>query len=566
MYKIVKGADYGILPGRDPELAVKFQKMFQENRVNTSFYLEPGQYFFHRNDCLPCNFSFSNTTDYSAQRAAVILEGLTGCDLEAVGVTFMMNGQVLPIGIVNSRAVNIRGLTIDWEVPLSAEALITASEPGRIEVAIDSALYPYCVEEGILKFTGSGEVANIMPWSLVEFDTALMRVADGCTDNGCERAEDLGGGKVAIYGGFSRQPSVGNIMVLRHGERLHPGCFAEDSRELTLQDVTLHGSGGLGILCQFCRDLTFLRVQILPNVRAKRRFICSRDDGLHMSNNSGTIRVEECSFRGLMDDAINVHGTSARVDKLAGSRTIECLYIEKQSVGFSHWAVPGALMAFLDSRNLSPRGYCRVASYSLLSPERFSITFESEIPADLKVGDALENMDNTPSFICRNNYFGSSRARGILFSTPKTVLVENNIFESAGSAILMAGDANQWYETGACHDVTIKNNTFIACNRSYYQFCNGVISICPEIPQPEEEKPYHSNIHILENTFLMVDSPALYALSAENLTFLNNRLFTVAHYPSRKPPNERDMVRLEYCRNVEIGNNICVGDKNILEG
>lgn len=36
----------------------------------------------------------------------------------------------------------------------------------------------------------------------------------------------------------------------------------------------------------------------------------------------------------------------------------------------------------------------------------------------------------------------SCRARGILVSTPGKVLIERNYFESSGSAILIAGDAN----------------------------------------------------------------------------------------------------------------------------
>jgi hypothetical protein len=33
-------------------------------------------------------------------------------------------------------------------------------------------------------------------------------------------------------------------------------------------------------------------------------------------------------------------------------------------------------------------------------------------------------------------------------STPGEVLIEKNTFESSGSAILIPGDANGWYESG----------------------------------------------------------------------------------------------------------------------
>ena len=58
------------------------------------------------------------------------------------------------------------------------------------------------------------------------------------------------------------------------------------------------------------------------------------------------------------------------------------------------------------------------------------------------MGDALENLTWSPDVEIKNTFFGSCRARGLLVTTPGKVVIENNIFESSGSAILIAGDAN----------------------------------------------------------------------------------------------------------------------------
>ena len=93
---------------------------------------------------------------------------------------------------------------------------------------------------------------------------------------------------------------------------------------------------------------------------------------------------------------------------------------------------------------------------------------------------------------------------------PGKVIIENNVFESSGSAILIAGDANAWYESGAVRDVLIRNNDFrYPCNSSIYQFCEAVISIDPEIPTSEQKYPYHRNIRIMDNTFHLFDYPIL---------------------------------------------------------
>ena len=106
------------------------------------------------------------------------------------------------------------------------------------------------------------------------------------------------------------------------------------------------------------------------------------------------------------------------------------------------------------------------------------------MPDNITVGDALENLTWAPDVSIRNNFFGSCRARGVLVTTPGKVVIENNIFESSGSAILISGDANGWYESGAVKDVMIRNNTFNeACLTSMFQFCEAIISIYPEIPK-----------------------------------------------------------------------------------
>jgi len=152
-----------------------------------------------------------------------------------------------------------------------------------------------------------------------------------------------------------------------------------------------------------------------------------------------------------------------------------------------------------------------------------------------------------------------------LISTPGKVIIENNIFESSGSAILIPGDANGWYESGAVKDVTIRNNIFSdPCLTSMYQFCEGIISIDPEIPKPDISKPFHRNIRIANNTFHPFDYPVLYAKSTEGLYFNNNTIIRSTRF---QPFHYRKyMFSFEYCKKVEMANNSLQGDvlgKNI---
>ena len=130
--------------------------------------------------------------------------------------------------------------------------------------------------------------------------------------------------------------------------------------------------------------------------------------------------------------------------------------------------------------------------------------------------------------IFNHNTIQNNRARGALFSTPKKVVCADNLFDHThGTAILLCGDSNGWYETGACKEVLIKNNTFINALTSQYQFTNAIISIYPEIPDLEnQEKYFHSGITIEDNTFHTFDKPILYAKSVSDLVFKNNLIQT----------------------------------------
>jgi len=104
------------------------------------------------------------------------------------------------------------------------------------------------------------------------------------------------------------------------------------------------------------------------------------------------------------------------------------------------------------------------------------------------------------------------------------VVCENNLFDHThGTAILLCGDCNGWYETGACRDVQIRNNTFVNALTATYQFTNAVISIYPEIPNlKEQQKFFHSGIVIENNRFNMFDRPLVYAKSTDGLLFRDN--------------------------------------------
>ena len=121
----------------------------------------------------------------------------------------------------------------------------------------------------------------------------------------------------------------------------------------------------------------------------------------------------------------------------------------------------------------------------------------------------------------------------------------------SGTAILLCGDCNGWYESGSCRDLVISRNRFINCLTNYFQFTNAVISIYPEIPNLAAQKGYfHSNVRIVDNEFVYFDRPLLYAKSVDGLVFRGNK---VRHSDEFAPFHwNKEPYLLERVRNVEV--------------
>ena len=153
------------------------------------------------------------------------------------------------------------------------------------------------------------------------------------------------------------------------------------------------------------------------------------------------------------------------------------------------------------------------------------------------------------------NIIRNNRARGSLFSTPRHTVVEDNLFDhTSGTAVLLCGDCMGWFETGACHDVTIRRNRFVNSLTNMFQFTEAIISIYPEIHDLQSQQQYfHSGITIEDNEFVTFDSPLLYAKSVDGLLFKGNR---VRHTTDFKPFHKnRFNFRFHRARNVIIEEN-----------
>jgi hypothetical protein len=523
-----------------------------------------GEYHFYPNQASKRNYFKSNTTDVNPRNCSFLFENMSNIIIEGNGSNLIFHEQMQPFTFDNCQNVTLRNVSIDWEQPLIAQAQVLQVKENSIRVSINLKESPFRIEEGKIFFGTTRD--NQQPWkSTMEFDREGRFVVPQTGDWGClgqdwhnYLAENILPGILEIHFPLLRKPAVGNFLVMRHAERIHSGIFIQNSKNIKVENVNLYHATGLGILAQFSEDLTFDRYRAIPN-KAKNRYFGGGDDGIQISNCKGLITINNCEFAGLMDDPVNVHGTSVQVVDVMGTKQLKCRFMHHQSIGLN-WGHRGDKVSFIENSVMKPLGTGEIASFKLLDDETFLITFKTDIPKQLEVGDALENLTWSPDLLVTNSHFKSGRARGLLVSTPGKVVIENNIFESSGSAILIAGDANNWFESGAVTDVLIKNNDFTElCNTSSYQFCEGIISVYPEIPVLNAETPpFHKNIRIENNQFNPFDFPVLFARSVDGISFSNN---TITRSTRFEPYHNRKYTfSFEACKNSTISNNTFSGE------
>lgn len=559
--KRVSVEDFGLKPDTRVNAVPYVQKAIEECRKTEGavLFFPKGRYDFWPQYAEEKNYYESNTYDVLPKRLAILFEGINGVTLDGDGSMFVMHDRIQPVTLDKSSGVVLKNFSVDWDIPLTAEADVISSSQEYFDIKIDVLESPYVIENGRLMFVGEGWKSEVSGFMEFELETGYVAPYTGDIqalggDWSDYEAKNIEYGVVRIgrKGGFKRMPIKGNRLVLRHSSRDHAGIFICNSKNIQLTDVNVYHTAGLGILSQYSENISFLRVDVAPN-KAKNRVLSGHDDGFHFMGCKGQISVDSCYWAGLMDDPINVHGTCVRIIEVKPGNTLVCRFMHDMSEGMV-WGEVGDKVGLIDNKSMSTVAENTIKSIKTIDLKLFEVVLTNPIDKSIIVGSAMENLTWVPDVDIRNSHFGPCRARGLLISTPGKVVVENNIFESSGAAILIAGDANQWYESGAVKDVLIKGNEFrYICMSSMYQFCQAVITVEPEIPELDPQRPFHRNIRIENNSFDTFDAPIVYAKSVNGLTFTSNKI--TRSYKLKPFHARKDAFTLEGCKNVTIDNN-----------
>ena len=543
--------DYGYEPGSRKNVIPALTKALEACKKHSSSVLvfPKGRYDFWQ--------------DLSSNRytIGIEMENLKNVTVDGDSSEFVFHGNMQIVSIHKCENIQLMNFTVDWDFPFMYQGKYVNSTDNFIDIEFDKNQYHYIIEDGKFFMTGEGWKAAPMGYfNLFDRDTKeiLYKTYDGNNSdvfNG--KAEELGSGVVRFHGKTNIKPPNGTYTTLMAGRYITTGIQMTQSKDIYLKDITLYHVLSHAFYGNRTENITMDNANVKENAK-KGRVFSAVADASHFTNCRGLIKVMNCAHEGAMDDFINVHGGYSLIESVENQNTV--IVTRERGVG-----VEGDEVWFVNPESCKRSAPVIIKSVERMATQdnqrRAKVIFATSIPAGLKAGDFIENKTWTASLEVRKcRILKQNRARGILVTTPQKVVIEDNYFRNAGTAILIEGDMDFWYESGAHADFTIRNNVFENCLSSgcstgdRWQWGEAIITIAPSHrPKNEKSEPYHKNIRIENNVFKTFDIPLVHARSVRGLTFKNNEI--IRTYDFKPYLWQKSSFLFDGCREVVISGN-----------
>lgn len=507
--------------------------------------LQNADYNIHRESSSQILYHISNTASEKenpdqTKHIGLWLKGLKNVTIDGKGAHLVTHGEMTSFVIDQCENITLRNFTITADDPTVPE--LTVTEVGERHMTVH--IHPrsrYQIKDGKFSFVGDN-------WSLSD---GIAQSYDPEKDitwrswsplNGLRKAIELEPNLLRFVYDNTPQARPGLTFQMRDGIRDQACGLIQFSKNVTLDNLHLDFLGNFGIVGQMSENITYRNMAFEPEAGSGRT-CAGFADFVQMSGCKGKITIENSRFSGAHDDPINIHGTHLAVTEFLAPNQIVVKYMHHQTYGFQSF-LPGNTIEFIDPHTLLSLSSAKVKKAEMKNEREITITLDKPVTSKVKETEGLviENVTYTPEVEIRGNYFSRIPTRGILVSTRRKVIIEDNtFFRMQMSGILIADDARSWFESGMARDVTIRNNDFIECG-------GPVIFIAPE--NDRNEGYVHRNITIANNRFRLTGTDAISAKSVNGLQIMNNLFLTP------EVMKIEDLIKTRECKDVTVNGNI----------
>ena len=315
----------------------------------------------------------------------------------------------------------------------------------------------------------------------------------------------------------------GQRIVYRYLKSGRHVFLLSDCEDMVFRDITVERSASFIVRIRMrSRNATFERFVVRAPAGAKEVFT-GNADGIHVEGLSGELVLKDCHFRGLGDDALNVHSLAGFVkayDPVTGALDIRRrTRFAGERLHADNWARTGDKIVVYD-----PKTFLEKGSF-VIDGHHKGCGRVTCLEGTLAVGDVLANHASYPKVRVTDCTFENSRARGILLQS-QDMRIENCRFSGHLLAgLLIAPDILTWNEVGPAKDVIIRNCTFTRCGTLPTTANLGalVIKASHDVGAAEYPVGVHENILICGNDFHDNGTRGIYASAVRGLDIRDNR-------------------------------------------
>ena len=423
---------YGLSPvehvDNAPAMARALERIREQCEENRTIVvtLPKGRYEFYPDSAAERVYYISNHDQVNPKKVGLPFEGMKNMVFDGQGSELIFHGRMLPVSLLDSRNCVLKNFSIDFVNPQISQVKVVENDTVNGGITFEVAPWVrYEIRDSV--FVAKGEGWEIVPTSGIAFEGDTRRLV--------YRTSDI---PVGVRGLIEVSPRLiksprwkdnrlvpGTVIALRNGERPAPGIFLYHDVNTTLENIQVHYVEGMGLLAQMSEHITLDGFSVCLRGEDDPRYFTTQADATHFSGCKGAIISRNGLYEGMMDDAINVHGTYLKVVRRVNDSTLVGRYMHPQSYGFE-WGRIGDSVQFICSSTMELIGaQNRIAAIKAVDQpdyrgaKEFEIRFENRVNPSIYEGSGfgIENLEWTPTVLFSDNVIRNNRARGSLFST-----------------------------------------------------------------------------------------------------------------------------------------------------
>lgn len=578
----VNAAQFGLKQGEDntPALLKAIEECKRKHA--TRLILPKGRYDLFPEKALERYREIPNN-DNGKKRIVFLLEQFKKFEIDGQGSELICHDHMLPFDLHKSENITIKNLSINWSMPFYFQGKVVALHPedNSFDLQVMSECQ-YEIQGNELIFSNKktehtkGWYSMAPPaqkdviweqniyWN-IWFDPKTKAPAYNAENsktrlnawnfqlNVPATTVELSKNLLRIKNASNQLPQVGWVLVIngiKTKNRLSPAINIANCKNIVIENVTVHHSSGIALIVHHTENISLNHYCVLLPSNSER-LVTTTADASHFVSCKGLIKIENCIMENMLDDATNIHGVYCNIDSVVDDFTVGMIRGHSEQQGFE-FAKEGDKIQLVDTKTLRPYEELNVVSIHNVNEYYFEVRFNKKIRQVIHSESSAYNLSWQPDVEIRNCIVRQNRSRGFLISTAGNVLIENNKFiRSTYAGVMIAGDANYWYESGPVKNVVIRNNLFD--NLGVGPGFAPVLLVAPEI-EADSQWFYHNNIVFEGNTIITFARRLVELTSVQNFQFKNNTILKSEDYPVVTNITAPAFV-LKGCKQIRIENN-----------